>query len=67
MKNIWGYPQENDWIRIHMKNGDAFEGAPVVVNDADESDTGEIIITIKDKDGRYLGFCLSEIADIDEL
>ena len=50
-----------------MKNGDAFEGAPVVVNDADESDTGEIIITIKDKDGRYLGFCLSEIADIDEL
>ena len=67
MKNIWAYPSDNDWIRIRLKNGQSMEGAPVIVNDTDETESGEIEITIKTANGMYTGAKLSDIDDIDEL
>ena len=66
MKRLHDYLDES-WIRVTCKNGHVYEGRPISVEYADETETGEEEITIENEKMEWpiIGFALSEIASIE--
>ncbi len=54
-----------DRIKIVCINGKTFEGLPINVDYADESESGEDEICINTDDGRFIGIRKSRIKQID--
>lgn len=62
--NIWEYVGAEN-IQITCTTGEIFEGNVVCVNDVEEMyDAVEDEITIETPDGKFIGFCPSEILGI---
>ena len=64
MKNICFFDEYED-VTVYIKDGNSISGAPICVNDADETDCEEIMITIRKKE-RYIGIKISEILRIED-
>ena len=54
-------------IRIITTENKSFCGYPVVVNDEDETESGEVELTLELSDGTFVGFADSEIKTLDIL
>lgn len=52
-------------IRVFCANGKEYEGWPIVVNDAEDNESGEDELAIETKPGHIVGLRESEIARID--
>ena len=65
--NLWNY-QNIGWVRLTTHTGASFLGYPIVVNDIDETESGEVEITLENHEwGRspFIGFRESEIEKIE--
>lgn len=64
---LWKY--EGETVRITTNTGEVFSGYAVTVDDAEDTSTGEIEITLENSKGKYrfMGFPLSDIASIEKI
>lgn len=68
MKRFYNY-LDNKLIKIVLKSGKTYEGVPIAITYADESEDGVDHITIEDKmvNNKFYGFSKDEIANILEI